>query len=59
MRIEDIKNQLEELQKVNFNAMTPEQLQAIVDQLLTFTEDAENQLNEDIQNQIKDEPKDS
>ena len=48
MRIEDIQKQLEELQKVDFNAMSPEQLQAIVNQLLEYTEDAENQLNEEI-----------
>lgn len=59
MKIEDIKKQLEEIQKVDFNTMSPEQLQTIVDQLLNYTEDAEKQLNEDIQNQIKDEPKDS
>jgi hypothetical protein len=37
--------------------MTPEQLQAIVDQLLNFTEEAESQLDNDI-NQIN-EPENS
>ena len=59
MRIEDIQKQLKELQKVDFNAMSPEQLQAIVDQLLDFTNDAETQLNEDIQKQVDDDTKDS
>ena len=51
MRIEDIQKQLKEIQNKDFNNMTPEQLQAIVDQLLNFTEEAETQLDNDI-NQI-------
>jgi hypothetical protein len=59
MRIEDMQKQLKEIQKTDFNAMSPEQLQAIVDQLLNFTDDAENQLNEELQKQVDDDTKDS
>ena len=51
MDLKEIENQLKELQKVDFSTMSPEQLQAIVDQLLNFTEEAETQLDNDI-NQI-------
>ena len=57
MRIEDIQKQLKEIQKTDFNSMSPEQLQAIVDQLLNFTDDAENQLNEELQKQVDDDAK--
>ena len=53
MRIKEIEKQLKEIQKTDFNNMTPEQLQAIVDQLLNFTEEAEAQLDNDI-NQINE-----
>jgi hypothetical protein len=53
MRIKEIEKQLKEIQKTDFNNMTPEQLQAIVDQLLNFTEEAESQLDNDI-NQINE-----
>ena len=59
MRIEDIKKQLEEMQKIDFNSMSPEQLQTIIDQLLNYTEDAETQLNEDIKQIQTDDTKDS
>jgi len=57
MKIEDIQNQLKEIQKTDFNTMSPEQLQTIVDQLLNFTDDAEIQLNEEIQKQVDDDTK--
>ena len=53
MRIKEIEKQLKEIQNKDFNNMTPEQLQAIVDQLLNFTEEAEAQLDNDI-NQINE-----
>jgi len=59
MRIEDIQKQLEEMQKIDFNSMSPEQLQTIIDQLLNYTEDAETQLNEDIKQIQTDDTKDS
>jgi hypothetical protein len=58
MDLKDIEKQLQELQKVDFSTMSPEQLQKIVDQLLEFTSDAETQLNNDIQTQIN-EPENS
>jgi len=58
MDLKEIEKQLQELQKVDFSTMTPEQLQKIVDQLLEYTTNAEAQLNNDIQTQI-DEPEDS
>ena len=53
MRIKEIEKQLKEIQNKDFNNMTPEQLQVIVDQLLNFTEEAEAQLDNDI-NQINE-----
>ena len=51
MDLKDIEKQLQELQKVDFSAMSPDQLQKIVDQLLTITEETETQLN-NVQTQI-------
>jgi len=61
MDLKEIEKQLQELQKVDFSTMTPEQLQKVVEQLLKYTSDAEAQLNNDIQTQIDelDEPEDS
>ena len=58
MDLKEIEKQLQELQKVDFSTMSPEQLQKVVNQLLEYTTDAETQLNNDIQTQI-DEPEDS
>jgi hypothetical protein len=52
MELKDIEKQLQELQKVDFSAMSPEQLQKIIDQLFTITEETETQLDNDIQKQI-------
>jgi hypothetical protein len=52
MNLKDIEKQLQEIQKVDFSAMSPDQLQKIVDQLFTITEETETQLNNDIQTQI-------
>ena len=52
MDLKDIEKQLQELQKVDFSTMSPDQLQKIVDQLLTITEETETQLDNDIQIQI-------
>ena len=54
--VKDIEKQLKEIQKIDFNAMSPEELQKMVDQLFDYTEEAETQLNNEIN---KDEPKDS
>ena len=58
MDLKEIEKQLEELQKVDFSAMSSEQLQKIVDQLLDITSETETQLNNDIQTQIN-EPENS
>ena len=52
MDLKDIEKQLEELQKVDFSTMSPEQIQGIIDQLFEITTDAETQLNKDIQTQV-------
>lgn len=52
MNLKDIEKQLEELQKVDFSTMSPEQIQGIIDQLFEITTDAETQLNKDIQTQV-------
>lgn len=52
MNLKEIEKQLEKLQKIDFAAMSPEQIQKIIDQLLDFTDTAETQLNDDIQKQI-------
>ena len=52
MNLKDIEKQLEEIQKVDFSTMSPEQIQGIIDQLFEITTDAETQLNKDIQTQV-------
>jgi len=52
MDLKEIEKQLEELQKVDFSSMSPEQLQEIIDQIFDLTSDAETQLNKDIQTQV-------
>lgn len=54
MDLKEIEKQLEELQKVDFSSMSPEQLQEIIDQIFDLTSDAETQLNKDIQIQANE-----
>ena len=52
MNLKEIEKQLKEIQNKDFNSMSPEQIQKIIDQLLDFTDTAETQLNDDIQKQV-------
>lgn len=54
MELKDIEKQLEELQKIDFASMSPEQLQEIIDKIFDLTSDAETQLNKDIQTQANE-----
>ena len=57
MDLKEIEKQVKELQKLNINNLSPEQLQEIVDKLFDITDEAETQLNNEIQTQIN-EPED-
>jgi hypothetical protein len=57
MNLKEIEKQVKELQKLNINNLSPEQLQEIVDKLFDITDEAETQLNNEIQTQIN-EPED-
>lgn len=54
MDLKEIEKQLEELQKIDFASMSPEQLQEIIDKIFDLTSDAETQLNKNIQTQAND-----
>jgi len=58
MDLKEIEKQVKELQKLNINNLSPEQLQEIVDKLFDITDEAETQLNNEIQTQIN-EPENS
>ena len=56
MDLKEIENQLKEIQKIDFQTMSADEIQKIVDQLLNFADDTETQLNNEIK---QDETKNS
>ena len=56
MDLKEIENQLKEIQKIDFQTMSADELQKIVDQLLDFTDETEMHLNNEIK---QDETKNS
>jgi type III secretion system FlhB-like substrate exporter len=55
MKLEELDKQVKELQKVDFNQYTPEQLNELVDKLLSFVEEGETLL-ETIKIEDNEEP---
>jgi len=54
MRIEDLQKQLEQIQSLDLKSIPPEQLEKIVEQLISMTSIGEELLNEEMQNQINE-----
>ena len=55
MKLEELDKQVKELQKVDFSQYTPEQLNELVDKLLSFVEEGETLL-ETIKIEDNEEP---
>lgn len=56
MRLEEIQKQLEQIQSVNFESTPPEQLEKIIEQLVSMVDTGEELLNNEIQKINTDEP---
>jgi len=54
MRLEELQKQLEEIQSKDLKNLPPEQLEKIVDQLISMASTGEEILGEEIQNQINE-----
>ena len=54
MRLEDLQKQLEQIQSMDLKNIPPDQLEKIVNQLVSMADIGEEILSEEVQNQINE-----